>query len=132
MSIKKYIKLIKSHIGISLLFIFIIKCPLQSQNIIVGDMKIATSLVDNLALEGFQNIGIKKNEESLVIAYENRVYRFSPLGLKRVIEITKYTLNEKEHDFKNITFITKRHNIPEISGTWKIGKEFRRSIYSFD
>ena len=98
----------------------LVNTTLYSQLTLENESKVATTIATNLVTEGFQSIDISKYEQGLVIAYEDRVYRFSAFGLRRVIDITNATLAKQNHTFKEITYITKRHNIPEVSSTWKI------------
>jgi len=77
-----------------------------------GDLKIAGQIAITLEQEGFQNISIRKFEEGYVVAYENRVYRFDALALKKAIKLTADIAVGKA---QQLVFITKRSNIPMLS-----------------
>lgn len=80
----------------------------------------ASAIANGLEQEGFQSIDIQQVKQGLVIAYENRIYRFDALGLRQAIKITKETLNDQLHQIEKLTFVNKRHNIPEVSAIWNI------------
>ncbi len=74
--------------------------------------KSITAIGDALEKEGFQNITIRKLEENHVITYENNVYRFDALALKKVIQLT---IDTDIDSLEKITFITTRNQVPMIS-----------------
>ena len=94
--------------------------PLLGQQGSIEESIIAQHIADALAQEGFQSIDINQVENGLVLAYENRVYRFDAVGLQKVLTITKEELKKLDTDFEQIIFLTKRHNIPEVSTTWHL------------
>ena len=102
------------------LIILFYQFSLFSQDAVSKELPLGITIANTLEKEGFQSIDIRQVEQGLVVAYENRVYRFDALGLKRVIQITKETLEDQLHPFENITFISKRHNIPEVSAIWNV------------
>ena len=65
-----------------------------------------------LEKEGFQNISISKLEENYIIGYENNVYRFDALALKKVIDLS---LDITKNSIEEITFITTKNRVPIIS-----------------
>lgn len=116
----KFPKLPKSKIIASSIFFLFIQLSLFAQDRVTKEFNLSIAIANNLEQEGFQSIDIRQVEQGLVIAYENRIYRFDALGMEQVIEITKSTLNEQLHLFENLTFVSKRHNIPELSAIWNV------------
>jgi len=100
------------------LITLLLPLSVKAQISTLDNLKLAQSVADNLEQEGFQSIDIYQGDQSLVVAYENRVYRFDALALKRVIQLTEKSLGEVKTDLENITFITKRNNIPMLQADW--------------
>ncbi len=97
---------------ISFLLIAFVYAYGDAQDTQNNDLLIAQRVAESLKQAGFQNISIYKTQDELVVAYENRVYRFEAVGLKKVIQIT---IAATQKEIEQFVFITKRFDIPRIS-----------------
>lgn len=64
-----------------------------------------------LIINGFENIRVKVEEQKVIIAYENRVYRFDVVAIKEVLKIVVPELDDKE----KIILIPENRKIPIVS-----------------
>ncbi len=99
-----------------LLFCSILPLQLWTQNRSIttkDNIQIAQKIVDALKEEGFQSITVRSFEDSYIVAYENRVYRFDITALRQVIEIVGDIAIAQEAT--KLILITKRTNLPMLS-----------------
>ena len=68
-------------------------------------------LTRKLTNHGFENVRIKADNEKVIVAYENRVYRFDVEAVKEVLKIVAPELNEKQL----IILIPENRKIPLVS-----------------
>jgi len=108
-------KYTKSVLVISLMcfWTFSLKAQINSDTY----LRTANTIADNLVAEGFQNIEVRQSNNNLIVGYENRVYRFDALALSKVIQITKESGLNFPDSMNQVTFVTKRSNIPMLSKT---------------
>lgn len=69
---------------------------------------VKTKIITRLAENGFENIAVKITADRIIIAFENRVYRFEPDALKEVIRIVEPALKENQ----SLLLLPKNRNIP--------------------
>ena len=100
------INIIYKKIIITLLFFFSFFEILFPQ-----DLGIKQNIINDLANTGFENIRIKYDQEKIIIAYENRVYRFEIDAVKKVLNIVIPKLNEQ----KRIILIPQNRKIPVVT-----------------
>ncbi len=79
-------------------------------NLLAQDFSVNQSLATELVKNGFENIRIKTVEEKIIIAYENRVYRFDVDAVKEIIKIVIPKLNGQ----KKIILIPENRKIPLV------------------
>lgn len=72
---------------------------------------IKENLLRKLINHGFENIRVKVDEQKVIIAYENRVYRFDVAAIKEVLKIVVPELNDKQ----KIILIPENRKIPIVS-----------------
>lgn len=75
----------------------------------VSDVK--ENLISKLSKNGFENIRVKVNEQDVIIAYENRVYRFDVEAIKEVLKIVVPELKDEQ----KIILIPENRKIPIVS-----------------
>lgn len=98
----------------SLFLLLISDFELKAQQVPIEHFHQIEQITQGLVAEGFQSIDIRYLKKQYIIAYENRVYRFEPNALKKVINITKNQISQTK-EIEEIVFITKRNNLPMIS-----------------
>jgi hypothetical protein len=76
-----------------------------------NDAAVKDSLIRKLVNNGFENIRVKIDEQRVVIAYENRVYRFDVEALKEILKIVVTELNDQQ----KIILIPQNRKIPIVS-----------------
>ncbi len=74
------------------------------------DLGIKQNIIKDLANTGFENIRIKYDPDKIIIAYENRVYRFDVDAVKEVLKIVVPELTEQ----KKIILIPENRKIPLV------------------
>jgi len=74
------------------------------------DLGIKQNIINDLINTGFENIRIKYDPDEIIIAYENRVYRFDVDGLREVLKIVVPKLTEQ----KKIILIPENRKIPLV------------------
>lgn len=74
------------------------------------DLGIKQNIIIDLANTGFENIRIKYDTDKIIIAYENRVYRFDIDAVKEVLKIVMPKLTEQ----KKIILIPENRKIPLV------------------
>jgi len=72
---------------------------------------IKENLLRKLINNGFENIRVKVDEQTVIIAYENRVYRFDVEAIKEVLKIVVPELNDQQ----KIILIPENRKIPIVS-----------------
>lgn len=98
-----------------LLFIFLLIAAPTSMGQDAKDnvLKIAKSISNKLVEEGFQHISIRWDNYGYQLGYENRLYRFEPTALKRVIELTAPILLDNNYKMP-LQIVTHRNSLPII------------------
>ena len=76
------------------------------------------SLVQNLIVNGFENVRIKLEERKVFIAFENRVYRFEIDGIKKVLEIIVPLIS----DCEEVILIPQNRKIPLVVISVKVSQ----------
>lgn len=77
-----------------------------------NENKILTdTIIRKLVEHGFENVRVNVRDENLIIAYENRVYRFDPEAVKKVLKIVTPNLKD---EYK-IILIPENRKIPIVS-----------------
>jgi hypothetical protein len=76
-----------------------------------NDAAVKDSLIRKLVNSGFENIRVKIDEQRVIIAYENRVYRFDVDALKEILKIVVTEL----YDQQKIILIPQNRKIPIVS-----------------
>lgn len=79
-------------------------------NLLAQDFSVNQNLATELVKNGFENIRIKTVEEKIIIAYENRVYRFDVNAVNEIIKIVIPKLTEQ----KKIILIPENRKIPLV------------------
>ena len=72
---------------------------------------IKENLLRKLINYGFENIRVKVDEQKVIIAYENRVYRFDVEAIKEILNIVVPELN----DIQKVILIPENRKIPIVS-----------------
>ncbi len=72
---------------------------------------IKENLLRKLINHGFENIRVKVDEQKVIIAYENRVYRFDVEAIKEILNIVVPELN----DIQKVILIPENRKIPIVS-----------------
>jgi len=75
------------------------------------DIGIKQNIINNLANTGFENIRIKYDQEKIIIAFENRVYRFEMDAVKEVLSIVIPKLTGQER----IILVPENRKIPVVT-----------------
>ncbi len=83
----------------------------SSYNFGYNDAAVKDSLIRKLVNSGFENIRVKIDEQRVIIAYENRVYRFDVDALKEILKIVVTELNDRQ----KIILIPQNRKIPIVS-----------------
>ncbi|HUF09768.1 MAG TPA: YjbH domain-containing protein [Rhodothermales bacterium] len=74
-------------------------------------------IVAALAESGFENLGVVRAEDRLIVTYENRVYRYEIRAFSEVVS----TIVRFARDAKSLTVIQQRHGLPLRSLTAPLG-----------
>lgn len=85
----------------------------QSTNINELYNKVLTKMV----AEGFQSVSIKKENDSFYLAYENRVYRYEVMAIKKIIQLVAPIIGS---DATKLILITKKQQIPVLNTTLEL------------
>ncbi|MFK7983612.1 MAG: YjbH domain-containing protein [Saprospiraceae bacterium] len=93
------------------LVIFILLLPNKS---FCQATEIIQKISDKLVDEGFQNIGVATDNNTLIVQYENRRYRLEALALKQVIGLVG---TELPTEIDTLIVITQQLNIPILTTT---------------
>lgn len=75
------------------------------------DGAIKDNLIRKLVNSGFENIRVKIDDQRVIIAYENRVYRFDIEAMKEILKIVVTELNDQQ----KIILIPQNRKIPIVS-----------------
>ena len=76
-----------------------------------------TSVANQMVAEGFQSISIKQEGTSFFLAYENRVYRYEVVAIKKIIQLVTPLIKSEA---TKLIIITQRQQIPIFSTTLTI------------
>lgn len=79
-------------------------------NLLAQDFGVKQNLITELIKNGFENIRVKTVEEKIIVAYENRVYRFDVDAVKEVLKMVVPLLTEQ----KKIILIPENRKIPLV------------------
>ncbi len=93
------------------IFFFCFILFVSNLNFGYNDAAIKDSLIRKLVNNGFENIRVKIDEQRVIIAYENRVYRFDVEALKEILKIVVTELNDQQ----KIILIPQNRKIPIVS-----------------
>lgn len=83
-----------------------------SVNLQANNSEIKEKIVSSLISEGFENIRIDISDSRLILAYENRLYRFEIDGLQKVFEILNSSI--KNDIIEQIIIVIQNKKIPLI------------------
>ena len=100
-------------ITISFLVLFLTIGKTQNQSVFPSVK--AEALSDAIIADGFQNVSLYSFDSTLVINYENRVYRFEANAVYQLLELIIPTI---EQSFSKLVLITKRQSIPLVA--WEV------------
>jgi len=92
---------------LNLLILFILSANVS---ITASDDGLKETLIQKLSSNGFENLRLKIIDKNVIIAYENRVYRFDVDGVKEVLKIISPELSADQ----KITLIPLNRKIPLI------------------
>jgi hypothetical protein len=86
---------------------------LAVNNFIYGfdDSTAKANIISKLVNSGFENIFVKIDRQRVIIAYENRVYRFDVEAIKEILKIAVTELNDQQ----KIILIPQNRKIPIVS-----------------
>lgn len=80
----------------------------------------AQGIIERLVDEGFENVRMGSNGNEVVVAYENRVYRYEIQGLREVMEHVMPLAN----GFEKVTFVPLSRGVPLVSVTVPANQKF--------
>lgn len=97
-------------------FIFFLLIIISNSSLAYYKSENNRKIIDALIQNGYENVRIKSDSNKIIIAYENRVYRFEVFAIKKVIEIIVPLIDDGE----DIILIPLNKKIPIVSIAAKI------------
>ena len=103
--------------GISIICLLVGLTVLHSQSIFpenYGKVNFQEQIVETLIAEGFQSVNLAVSDNTLIVSYENRVYRLEATALKQVAKLVIAKI-EKQVRLDTLVLISKQLQIPIIT-----------------
>jgi len=69
-------------------------------------------IVDKLVTKGFENISVVQNQDTLLVFYENRKYRFEPRGMA---ELTEIVVNDYDRTWSILSLVLLTEKVPMLT-----------------
>ena len=89
-------------------FLLVLIC---TTSVLSQQLDLKRSIIHELSRNGFENIIVRIDSESAIIAYENRVYRFDPEALRVVLKLMVPLIKDQD----KIVLVAQNRQVPIVS-----------------